>query len=64
MHSTSVRIDGTTHEELKKLASEFNTTVGGAVDLAIKALRQQRMGKQLSADLEQEELNWLNADLG
>lgn len=62
MHSTSVRVDVATHEELKKLASEFDTTVGCADGLAVKALRQRRIGEQLSADLSQEERNWLNAD--
>jgi len=42
MHSTSVRIDVATHDELKRLAVELNTTVGNTVTLAVKALRQGR----------------------
>ena len=34
VQSTSVRIDVTTHEELKPLAAELHTTVGNTVALA------------------------------
>ena len=44
MQSTSVRIDVATHEELKRLAAELNTTVGNTVSLAVRALRQDRVG--------------------
>jgi hypothetical protein len=48
MHSTSVRIDGATHEDLKRLAAEMDTTVGNAVTLAVRALRQDRVGADLA----------------
>jgi predicted transcriptional regulator len=64
MHSTSVRIDSTTHEELKRLAVEMNTTVGNTVSLAVRALRQDRIGADLSAPLRDDEAAWLDADLG
>ncbi len=64
MHSTSVRIDGKTHEELKLLATELDTTVGDTVRLAVRALRQDRMGQQLRAQLGADEVEWLDADLG
>ena len=64
MQSTSVRIDVATHEELKRLASELDTTVGRAVSLAVRALRQDRIGRDLSAPLTDEEVTWLDADLG
>ena len=64
MHSTSVRIDGATHEDLKRLAAELNTTVGNAVTLAVRALRQDRIGSDLSADLRANEAAWLDAELG
>jgi hypothetical protein len=64
MQSTSVRIDVTTHEELKRLATELNTTVGNTVSLAVRALRQDRIGTDLNAPLGDEEIAWLNADLG
>lgn len=64
MHSTSVRIDVTTHEELKRLAAELNTTVGNTVSLAVKALRQDRVGTDLASPLRADESAWLDADLG
>jgi predicted transcriptional regulator len=64
MQSTSVRIDTTTHEELKRLAAELNTTVGNTVSLAVRALRQNRVGAELAAPLRDEEAAWLDAELG
>ena len=64
MQSTSVRIDTSTHEELKRLALELNTTVGNTVALAVRALRQDRIGSDLAAPLRAEEITWLDADLG
>ena len=64
MPSTSVRVDRETHEELKRLAKELGTTVGEAVAIAARRLRQQRMGKELSTPLRQSEVEWLDADLG
>jgi len=64
MHSTSVRIDTATHEELKRLASELDTTVGQTVALAVRALRQDRIGTDLAAPLRDEEVAWLDAELG
>lgn len=64
MQSTSVRIDATTHEELKRLAAEMKTTVGNTVSLAVRALRQDRVGQDLSAPLREDETAWLDADLG
>jgi hypothetical protein len=64
MQSTSVRIDTTTHELLKRLAAEMHTTVGNAVSLAVRALRQDRVGSDLAAPLRDDEVAWLDADLG
>jgi hypothetical protein len=64
MDSTSVRIDSTTHEELKRLAAELHTTVGDTVSLAVRALRQDRVGDETSAPLRDDETAWLDADLG
>src|SRR3970040_2070410 len=60
MPSTSVRIDRETHEELKRLASELGTTVGEAVAIAARRLRQQRIGKELSTLLTRDEVDWLD----
>ena len=64
MHTTSVRIDVTTHEDLKRLAADLNTTVGNAVTLAVRALRQDRVGEELRSPLRDDEAQWLDADLG
>jgi hypothetical protein len=64
MHSTSVRIDVSTHDELKRLASELGTTVGATVTLAVRSLRQARMGTDLAAPLTEDDTIWLDAELG
>lgn len=64
MHSTSVRIDSATHEQLKQLAAELDTTVGNTVTLAVRALRQDLVGFQLIAPLRQEEAAWLDGNVG
>lgn len=64
MHSTSVRIDAMTHDELKRLASELDTTVGNTVALAVRALRQDLVGSDLTASLRDDESDWLDAELG
>lgn len=64
MHSTSVRIDSNTHEELKRLAGQLDTTVGNTVTLAVRALRQDHVGRQLRTELRDDEIAWLDADLG
>ena len=64
MHSTSVRIDAATHEDLKRLAAELHTTVGNTVTLAVRALRQERMGEDLRTPLRPDEAAWLDAELG
>jgi antitoxin component of RelBE/YafQ-DinJ toxin-antitoxin module len=64
MPSTSVRIDRETHEELKRLARELGTTVGEAVGIAARRLRQQRIGKEQRTPLTKDEVDWLDAELG
>jgi predicted DNA-binding protein len=64
MQTTSVRIDGETHDELKRLAGELGTTVGRTVALAVRALRQDRVGEQLAQPLRDDETAWLDAELG
>ncbi len=64
MHSTSVRIDAATHEELKRLAAQLHTTVGNTVSLAVRALRQEVVGAELTTPLRDDEVAWLDADLG
>lgn len=64
MQSTSVRIDRKTHDDLKRLAVDLDLTVGATVALAVRRMRQERMGRQLSAPLREDEIAWLDADLG
>jgi hypothetical protein len=64
MQSTSVRIDASTHEDLKRLAAALNTTVGNTVTLAVRALRQDRIGSDLRSPLDDDEELWLDAELG
>ena len=64
MQSTSVRIDVATHRELKRLAAALDATVGDTVALAVRRLRQDRIGAELRCDLTDEESAWLDADLG
>jgi hypothetical protein len=64
MQSTSVRIDRATHEELKRLASELGATVGETRALAVRSLRQDRIGEELTGSLTPDESAWLDPDLG
>lgn len=64
MQSTSVRIDQATHQELKRLADRMGTTVGETVALAVRRLRQDRIGEELNATLSRDEVEWLDAELG
>ena len=64
MHTTSVRIDTTTHLELKRLAADMGSTVGQTVTLAVRRLRQDVIGRQLHSELTVSEAAWLDAELG
>lgn len=64
MQSTSVRIDVGTHRELKKLAASLGVSVGDTVALAVRRLRQDRIGSDLRDDLTATEVDWLDAELG
>jgi hypothetical protein len=64
MQSTSVRVDVETHRELKVLAASLGVSVGDTVALAVRRLRQDRMGAELARGLSNEEVDWLDADLG
>jgi len=64
MQSTSVRIDRSTHDELKRLAGELGATVGETVALAVRRLRQDQMGAELAQELRMDEIEWLGAELG
>lgn len=63
MASTSVRIDTNTHQSLSRLAQVLSLTIGQTVTLAVRRLRQERMGVELREGLSDEERVWLEADL-
>jgi hypothetical protein len=62
--TTTVRIDRSTHQELRRLANERHITVSEAVARGVRLLRQEQMGQQLTAPLTDGERDWLDADLG
>ncbi len=64
MQSTSVRIDVGTHQEIKRLAAALGTSVGETVALAVRRLRQDRIGAELSRDVSGDDVGWLDAELG
>ena len=64
MQSTSVRIDVATHRELKKLSEVLGTTVGDTVAIAVRRLRQDQIGADLATDLTDDDVAWLDAELG
>jgi hypothetical protein len=41
-----------------------HTTVGNAVTLAVRALRQDVVGAELAAPLRDDEISWLDAEFG
>ncbi len=59
-----MRIDVATHRELKRLAASLGASVGDTVALAVRRLRQDRIGVDLRDDLSAEEVDWLDADFG
>ncbi len=64
MQSTRVRVDVATRRELKRLAASLGVSVGDTVALAVRRLRQDRIGADLRDDLSAAEVGWLDADLG
>jgi predicted transcriptional regulator len=62
--TTTIRIDRMTHEELKRLARQRGTTVSDTVARAVRVLRQEQMGRELAAQMSDDETTWLDADLG
>lgn len=64
MQSTSVRISASTHREVKRLAAELGATVGDTVALAVRRLRQDRIGADLRAGIDEADTAWLDADFG
>ena len=59
-----MRIDVATHRELKRLAASLGVSVGDTVALAVRRLRQDRIGADLRDDLSAAEVDWIDDDLG
>lgn len=49
---------------VNRLAAERHETIDETVSNAIRALRQDAMGRDLAADLTADESAWLDADAG
>lgn len=62
--TTTIRIDRTTHEELKRLSQHRNRTVAETVSHAVRTLRQDEIGRQLAEPLPDDDVAWLDAHLG
>jgi adenylate kinase len=62
--TTTVRIDRCTHEELKRLARDRQTTVAKTMARAVRLLHQEQMGHHLAQPLDDTDRQWLDAELG
>jgi hypothetical protein len=62
--TTTVRITRQTHEAIRRLASQHNATIADIVARAVRLLRQDQMGIDLSRDLADDDTEWLDGDLG
>lgn len=62
--TTTIRISRETHARVTRLAAERHETIDATVSQAIRALRQDAMGRDLATELNDEEAAWLDADAG
>lgn len=62
--TTTIRVDRSTHQELRRLSARDHTSISETVARAVRALRQDEMGRQLAAEPTDDEHVWLDADLG
>ncbi len=60
--TTTIRISRVTHGELSQLARDRHQTVADTVARAVRLLRQDEIGRELTSPLTDEELSWLDAD--
>jgi hypothetical protein len=59
-----VPIDVRTHRALVQLADDLGATVGQAVTVAVRSFRHRLMGRDLATPLRDDEVEWLEAELG
>jgi len=64
MQSRSVRTNAATHGESKRLALSLGATVSQTGALAVRRLRQERIGQKLGPSPSRAETEWLDAELG
>lgn len=57
-----IRVSRDTHARVTGLAAERYETIDESVSSAIRALRQDAMARDLAADLNVEETDWLDAE--
>lgn len=62
--TTTIRVSRQTHGKITRLAKQRHETVDQTVDRALRALRQLSIGRELNAELGDEEKAWLDAELG
>jgi predicted transcriptional regulator len=62
--TTTIRITRDTHARVTKLAAERQETIDETVSRAIRALRQDTIGRDLATPLAHDEAAWLDADAG
>ncbi|SHH53654.1 hypothetical protein SAMN05443575_4024 [Jatrophihabitans endophyticus] len=62
--TTTIRVSRATHARLTRLAAERHETVDQTVSRAVRALRQDTMGRDLATELTDDERAWLDADAG
>ncbi|MDQ3709795.1 MAG: hypothetical protein M3387_10930 [Actinomycetota bacterium] len=60
----TIRIDRTTHQELKRLARKQHATVSDTVARAVRVLRQAQIGGELAGGLVEDGTAWLDAASG
>ena len=62
--TTTIRVSRQTHARVTRLAADRNETIDETVSQAIRALRQDSMARDLTAELTDDETAWLDADAG
>ena len=62
--TTTIRVSRETHARVARLAAERHETIDETVSRALRALRQDAMGRDLAKQLTDDEPVWLDADAG
>lgn len=64
VESTTIRVSRDTRAQVTRLAAERHETIDETVISALRALRKDVMGQDLSEELTDDETAWLDADDG